>query len=111
MGTPASAVTEYLLDIEPDVAALFEADGLCVCCLLNEAIFVMSNCGHCVFCRGCRRKMVHKVHSDVGDSMKSMNRHDLQNRELTRTKVACPLCRCEGLIVEKSSYDGAVLLP
>mmetsp|Transcript_103390 Transcript_103390/g.170163 ORF Transcript_103390/g.170163 Transcript_103390/m.170163 type:complete len:409 (-) Transcript_103390:122-1348(-) len=91
------------------VEAVEVDDGLCVCCLSNEALFVVNRCGHCVFCRACRRKIVHEMRHSTGQA--NIKRHDLQNRELMRTKVLCPLCRQEGFIVEKSSYHGTVILP
>mmetsp|Transcript_51346 Transcript_51346/g.166471 ORF Transcript_51346/g.166471 Transcript_51346/m.166471 type:complete len:404 (+) Transcript_51346:98-1309(+) len=95
--------------LEADAGAELDSDedgGLCVCCSENEAMFVLDQCGHLVFCRACRRKLIYRMRCLAG--LFKPDRHELTTRELSRTRMPCPLCRREGIAVEKQGFDGTV---
>lgn len=95
--------------LEADAGAELDSDedgGLCVCCSENEAMFVLDQCGHLVFCRACRRKLIYRTRCLAG--LFKPDRHELTTRELSRTRMPCPLCRREGIAVEKQGFDGTV---
>ncbi|CAE7493916.1 unnamed protein product [Symbiodinium natans] len=91
----------------PEGVALLE--GICVVCIEKSALFVMHECGHLIFCPGCRRKAVAKALKESGKSQwKSVKPGQLSNKELERTKVRCPICREESVAVAQKKFSGKV---
>ena len=84
-------------------------EGICVVCIEKSALFVMHECGHLIFCPGCRRKAVAKALRESGKSQwKSVKPGQLSNKELERTKVRCPICREESVAVAQKKFSGKV---
>ena len=84
-------------------------EGICVVCIEKSALFVMHECGHLIFCPGCRRKAVAKALKESGKSQwKSVKPGQLSNKELERTKVRCPICREESVAVAQKKFSGKV---
>merc|ERR1712232_1431673 len=71
--------------------------GFCVACLAKEALFVMDECGHLVYCRACRRHAVARALADRGEGG---NRRELCSKKLQRTAVLCPICRSSSTFIE-----------
>lgn len=81
--------------------------NMCFICMSKGAVFVMDTCGHYGLCNACRRLLVHKrlvSRSVVADTKKG--RQQLNNKELQRTKVSCPLCRTEGRVIAIDRHNG-----
>lgn len=94
-------------DADADSAA-GELEGICVVCIEKSALFVMQ-CGHLIFCPGCRRKAVAKELRESGKTQwKSVKPGQLSNKELERTKVRCPICREESVAVAQKKFSGKV---
>lgn len=86
-----------------------ELEGICVVCIEKSALFVMHECGHLIFCPGCRRKAVAKELKESGKTQwKSVKPGQLSNKELERTKVRCPICREESVAVARKKFSGKV---
>eukprot|EP00435_Cladocopium_sp_Y103_P034832 s304_g9.t1 len=86
-----------------------ELEGICVVCIEKSALFVMHECGHLIFCPGCRRKAVAKELKESGKTQwKSVKPGQLSNKELERTKVRCPICREESVAVAQKKFSGKV---
>merc|ERR1712039_276626 len=83
--------------------------GICVSCIGKPALHVLQECGHLVYCSTCRRKAVAKQLKDFGGQQdKMMKPGQLRSRHLERTRVRCPICREEGILVAKEKYTGVV---
>ena len=92
-----------------DVSEVEQLEGICVVCIEKSALFVMHECGHLIFCPGCRRKAVAKELKESGKTQwKSVKPQQLSNKELERTKVRCPICREESVAVAQKKFSGKV---
>ena len=92
-----------------DVSEGEQLEGICVVCIEKSALFVMHECGHLIFCPGCRRKAVAKELKESGKTQwKSVKPQQLSNKELERTKVRCPICREESVAVAQKKFSGKV---
>eukprot|EP00747_Dinoflagellata_sp_TGD_P028859 gnl/TRDRNA2_/TRDRNA2_133529_c1_seq1.p1 gnl/TRDRNA2_/TRDRNA2_133529_c1~~gnl/TRDRNA2_/TRDRNA2_133529_c1_seq1.p1 ORF type:complete len:404 (-),score=49.34 gnl/TRDRNA2_/TRDRNA2_133529_c1_seq1:93-1304(-) len=76
-----------------------EEENLCVCCMEQPRCFMMSQCLHSICCRSCRRRLVHQGLTAQNLGKKVPTKRELTNRHLERTKILCPLCRHEGLLI------------
>lgn len=96
-------------ELEPDLGELV---GLCVSCISKEASYVVQECGHLVYCSTCRRKAVARHLNDSERCYKGsrgiIKRGELNNKELQRTKLRCPICREESVLVARELFGGRV---
>lgn len=82
----------------------------CVCCLEAMATFVADGCGHLVSCADCRRRLVYKELRSRGASGLPPMRN-LKGRWLQETEVECPVCRAQGVLLARRSFEGMIYLP
>ena len=102
-----SGAAETQCDADGDVETQLE--GICVVCIEKSALFVMHECGHLIFCPGCRRKAVAKELRESGKTQwKGVKPGQLSNKELERTKVRCPICREQSAAVAQKKFSGKV---
>eukprot|EP00434_Breviolum_minutum_P028335 symbB.v1.2.025067.t1/scaffold2410.1/size79957/8 len=95
--------------VDAEVSEAEQLEGICVVCIEKSALFVMHECGHLIFCPGCRRKAVAKELKESGKTQwKSVKPGQLSNKELERTKVRCPICREESVAVAQKKFNGKV---
>ena len=102
-------VTDAPDAVDAEVSEVEQLEGICVVCIEKSALFVMHECGHLIFCPGCRRKAVAKELKESGKTQwKSVKPGQLSNKELERTKVRCPICREESVAVAQKKFNGKV---
>ncbi|CAE8586732.1 unnamed protein product, partial [Polarella glacialis] len=80
--------------------------GVCVSCIERPAIHVIRECGHMVYCATCRRKVVARQLKNAGGRAKAKKPAELNNKELERTAVKCPVCREEGFLIKREKFTG-----
>merc|ERR1712224_232072 len=77
--------------------------GSCVVCFEKTAEYVHNaEHKHLVVCTGCRRKLVFKElvrRNDVANTSKA--RRNLTLKQLSRTRIPCPICREDGRLVNR----------
>merc|ERR1712083_278682 len=79
----------------------------CVICFEKSALFVTRDCRHLVCCAGCRRKLVHDALVVLGhSSAKAKERKALNAKELERTRICCPICRCNSRLIRHDRIVG-----
>lgn len=107
-GLAPDATSDCSTSAPPCATEAQEEDGLCIACKERPAEVVGAACGHLVFCKACRRTVIHKALKDRNDGREVKKRKDLGTRELERTVVPCPLCRADGVLSQLVKFRGQV---
>lgn len=94
-----STSSDHSLDSSPS----YRDDELCICCMDRAIAYEMSTCRHLVSCTHCRKRLVyHRLKNRAGSSTVPPMRM-MTKDQLDRTQIRCPMCRTEGVLVERGS--------
>eukprot|EP00930_Biecheleria_cincta_P037195 TRINITY_DN25511_c1_g1_i1.p1 TRINITY_DN25511_c1_g1~~TRINITY_DN25511_c1_g1_i1.p1 ORF type:complete len:492 (-),score=78.96 TRINITY_DN25511_c1_g1_i1:9-1454(-) len=86
-----------------------DLSGVCVSCLERPAKLVAKTCGHLVYCRPCQRQAIaRQLEAQARASEAKRRAHTLNNKEMDRTRLPCPICRSEGVLIIRESYTGKI---
>lgn len=94
-----------------DHAVEADYDGLCVCCIEDQATQVAGLCGHLVYCDDCKREAIAAVlnpRPSPKQAARQAKRRMPTKKELVSTRVNCPLCRRETCLVPQERYRGTI---
>lgn len=86
-----------------------DLSGVCVSCLERPAKLVAKTCGHLVYCRPCQRQAIaRQLETQARVSEAKKRAHTLNNKEMDRTRLPCPICRSEGVLVVRENFTGKI---